>query len=106
MPKYLVQASYTAEGVKGLKKDGGSGRRDAATKLIESLGGKVESFYFAFGGTDAYVVVDMPDNASAAAASLTVGASGVVTTTLTVLLTPQEVDAACKKSPTYRAPGA
>ena len=70
MAKYLVKASYTASGAKGLLNEGGSARRDAATQLLESLGGKVESFYFAFGSNDAYVVVDMPDNASAAAASL------------------------------------
>ena len=105
MAKYLVQASYTAEGVKGLLKDGGSGRRAAAAKLIESVGGKVEAFYFAFGSCDAYVIADMPDNASAAAASLAVSSTGAVTTTVTVLLTPQEVDAACQKTPAYRAPG-
>ena len=70
MAKYLVQASYNASGVKGLLNEGGSARRDAAKQLLESLGGKVEAFYFAFGSTDAYVVVDMPDNASAAAAAL------------------------------------
>ena len=105
MAKYLVQASYTAEGVKGLLKDGGSGRRKVATTLIESVGGTVESFNFAFGSSDAYLIVDMPDNASAAAASLAVNASGAVTTQITVLLTAEEVDAACKKSPAYRPPG-
>ena len=105
MAKYLVQASYTADGVKGLLKDGGSGRRDAATKLIESVGGRVESFHFAFGSNDAYVIVDMPDNASAAAASLAVNSSGAVTTEMVVLMTPEEVDTACQKSPAYQAPG-
>lgn len=83
-----------------------AGRRDAATKLIESLGGKVESFYFAFGASDAFVVVDMPDNASAAAASLAVNASGAVATHVTVLMTAADIDAACKKTPSYRPPGA
>jgi uncharacterized protein with GYD domain len=106
MGKYLVKASYTADGVKGLLKDGGSGRRDAATQLLESLGGEVESFYFAFGSSDAYVVVDMPDNASAAAAALAVSSTGAVTTEIVVLLTPEEVDEACRKSPAYRPPGA
>jgi uncharacterized protein with GYD domain len=105
MPKYLIQASYTPDGVKGLLKDGGSARRDAVKKFIESVGGKVESFHFAFGSSDAFVVIDMPDHASAAAASLAVNASGAVTSQVTVLLTPEEVDAACKKTPTYRAPG-
>ena len=105
MAKYLVQASYTADGVKGLLKDGGSARRDAATQLLESLGGTVEAMYFAFGSTDAYVIVDMPDNASVAAAALAVNASDAVTTNVVVLLTPEEVDEACKKSPAYQAPG-
>ena len=73
--------------------------------LLESLGGTVESFYFAFGSTDAYVVVDMPDNTSAAAAALAVNASGAVTAEIVVLLTPEEVDEACRKSPAYQPPG-
>ena len=105
MAKYLVQVSYTAEGVKGLLNDGGSARRDAATQLVESLGGKVEAFYFAFGSSDAYVVVEMPDNASAVAASLAVNSTGAVTTEIVVLMTPEEVDEACQKSPVYQPPG-
>ena len=105
MAKYLVQASYTTDGVKGLLKDGGSARRDAATQVLESLGGTVEAFYFAFGSSDAYVVVDMPDNASTAAAALVVNSSGAVTTEIVVLMTPEEVDEACRKSPAYRPPG-
>ncbi len=105
MAKYLLQASYTAEGVKGLLKDGGSARRDVATSLLESLGGTVEAFYFGFGSSDAYVVVDMPDNASAAAAALAVTATGAVTTEIVVLMTPEEVDEACSKSPAYQPPG-
>ena len=105
MAKYLVKASYTASGAKGLLNEGGSARRDAATQLLESLGGKVESFYFAFGSNDAYVVVDMPDNASAAAASLAVNSTGAVTTNVVVLMTAEEVDEACQKSPAYRPPG-
>ena len=106
MAKYLIQASYTADGVKGLVKDGGSSRRSAVNKLIESMGGRVEAFYFAFGSSDAFVIVDVPDNASAAAASLAVNSSGVVTTSVTVLMTPEEIDGACRKVPAYRAPGA
>jgi uncharacterized protein with GYD domain len=105
MAKYLIQASYTAEGVKGLLAEGGSKRRDAAAKAIKAAGGKVEAFYFAFGAHDAIVIVDLPDNASAAAASLSINASGVVRTSTTVLLTPDEVDSAVKKSVPYRAPG-
>ncbi len=105
MAKYLVQASYTAEGVKGLLRDGGSARRDAATQLLTSLGGTVEGIYFAFGAVDAYVIVDMPDNVSVAAAALAVNASGAVTTNVVVLLTPEEVDEACQRSPAYQPSG-
>jgi uncharacterized protein with GYD domain len=105
MAKYLLQGSYTAEGSKGLLKDGGSKRRAAAKTLVESLGGKIESLYFAFGETDVVAIVDMPDSASAAAASLTIGASGGLASKLTVLLTPEEIDQAAKKSATYTPPG-
>ena len=105
MAKYLLQGSYTAEGSKGLLKDGGSKRRTAAKTLVESLGGKIECLYFAFGETDVVAIVDIPDSASAAAASLTIGASGGLTSKLTVLLTPEEIDQAAKKSATYTPPG-
>ncbi len=98
-------ANYVGEGVKGLLKEGGTGRRAAVEKLAASLGGSLEAFYYAFGETDAYVVVDLPDNASATATALTVAASGTVTVKTTVLMTPEEVDAATKKSPSYRPPG-
>ena len=105
MPKYLIEATYTGEGVKGLLAEGGTKRRDAAAKAIKGAGGKVEAFYFAFGKSDAIVIVDLPDNVSAAAASLAINASGVVATSTTVLLTPSELDEAAKKSVPYRAPG-
>jgi uncharacterized protein with GYD domain len=106
MPKYLIEASYTVEGVKGVQSAGGSSRRDAIAALAESAGGQLESFYFAFGERDVYTVVDLPDNESATAVALTVNASGAVTVRTTVLLTPEEVDAAAKRSVEYRAPGA
>jgi uncharacterized protein with GYD domain len=106
MPKYLISASYTAQGIKGLLKDGGSGRRAAVHKLAESVGGKVEAFYFAFGEHDALVICDVPDNVAATAVSLSVAASGAVRISTTPLITPEEVDAAAKKSVSYRAPGA
>jgi uncharacterized protein with GYD domain len=106
MPKYLIEASYTAEGVKGLQAAGGSSRRDAIAALAESVGGRLESLYFAFGEHDVYVVVDVPDNESATAVALTVNASGVVKARTTVLLTPEEVDAAANRSVDYRPPGA
>jgi uncharacterized protein with GYD domain len=105
MAKYMIQAAYTAEGVKGLLAEGGTKRREAAVKAIKKAGGKVEAFYFAFGKSDAIVIVDLPDNVSAAAASLAINASGAVTTTTTVLLTPAEIDEAAKKAVPYRAPG-
>lgn len=105
MPKYLISANYVGEGIKGLLKEGGSGRKAAVEKLAGSLGGSVESIYYAFGETDVYVIADMPDNATAAAVALTVGASGTVTVKTTVLMTPEEVDEAAKKTPNYRPPG-
>jgi uncharacterized protein with GYD domain len=105
MPKYLFHANYTNEGIKGVLKEGGTGRRAAIENLGQSVGGKLEAFYFAFGETDAYVIVDLPDNASAAAVALTVNASGAASVRTTVLMTPEEVDAATKKSPAYRPPG-
>jgi uncharacterized protein with GYD domain len=106
MPKYLIEASYTHEGVKGVQSSGGSSRRDAVTKAVESAGGRLEAFYFAFGDRDVYVIADVPDNESAAAVSLGVNASGGATTRTVVLLTPEEIDAAAKRSVDYRPPGA
>jgi uncharacterized protein with GYD domain len=105
MAKYLLHASYTAEGLKGLIRDGGSKRRAAAEEALKSVGGRVDAFYFAFGDHDAYVIVDVPDNVSATAAALTVNASGAVQVKTTVLITPEEVDQATKKTVKYRAPG-
>ncbi len=106
MPKYLITASYTAEGVKGLLKDGGTGRRAAVQKAVEGLGGKLEAIYYTFGDHDVIAIGDLPDNAAAAAMSLTVSASGSVRTSTTPLLTPEEIDAAAKKTVAYRKPGA
>ena len=105
MPKYLLHANYVGEGAKGLLKEGGSSRRAAAKKAIQSVGGKMEAFYYAFGATDAYVIADVPDNASMAALAMTINASGAVAAQTVVLLTAEEVDAAVEKTPTYRAPG-
>src|SRR5262249_11964573 len=102
---FLIEANYGVEGVKGLLKDGGSKRREAAKAAIKSVGGKMEEFYFAFGGTDAFVILDAPDNVSAAAASAAINASGSVQVRTIVLLTPEEMDEAVKKNVKYRAPG-
>jgi uncharacterized protein with GYD domain len=105
MAKYLIAASYTAEGAKGVLKEGGTKRRQAAEQAIKTAGGKLEAFYFAFGDRDAYVIVDAPDHATVAAASIAINASGAVSSKTVVLLTPEEIDQAMKKSVTYRAPG-
>jgi uncharacterized protein with GYD domain len=105
MPKYLIEVNYTLEGVRGLKAEGGSARVAAATALIEGLGGKVECFYFGFGASDVFLIADMPDNVSVAAAALAVSAGGGATPRTVVLLTASELDAAAKKQTTYRAPG-
>lgn len=105
MPKYLMQVSYTAEGAAGLLKDGGTKRRQVAQRAAESVGGRVESFYFTFGDTDALVIAELPDHASAAAIALAVAASGGASARTTVLLSPEEIDQATKKTAMYRAPG-
>jgi uncharacterized protein with GYD domain len=105
MAKFLIKASYTADGTKGLLKDGGSGRRKAVDKMVGGMGGKVECFYYAFGETDVYSVIDVPDSLAAAAMSFAISSTGAVRLTMTPLLTVEEVDAACKKSVNYKAPG-
>ena len=105
MPKFLFQASYTSEGLKGVRSGGGSARREAITHMAESVGGRLESFHFAFGDRDAYVIVELPDNESAAAVALTVNASGAVAVETVALLTPEEVDAAAGRSIDYSPPG-
>jgi len=105
MPKFLVEVKYTLDGAKGLVAEGGSSRVSATKTAVESLGGSLETFYFAFGETDAYIIIDMPDNVSAAAASLIATTSGGVMNRMVVLLTSDEIDAATKKQGNYRAPG-
>lgn len=105
MPKYLFEAHYTPDGAKGIIKDGGSARRAAIDKAVTAIGGRMESFHFAFGGVDAYVIVDLPDNVTAAAMALAVNQSGLASTRTVVLMTPEEVDAATRKVPSYRGPG-
>ena len=105
MPKYLVEARYTTEGAKGLAREGGSGRRAAVTKTVESVGGKLEAFYFGFGDVDVYIIVDLPDNISAAAVSLAANQSGFIASKTIVLMTPEEIDQATKKTTGFRPPG-
>ena len=106
MPKFLIKASYNADGARGLLKEGGTARRALVEKLVQGLGGKVEAFYFAYGEADAYVITDVPDAAAGIAISLAVNASGAVRLATIPLITPEEIDAASKKVVAYRAPGA
>jgi len=105
MAKYLIQASYTAEGVKGLVKEGGSKRKKAVERMIKKLGGKVEAFYFAFGDSDVILIVDVPDHQTMTAFLLAVGQSGAVRSTTTVLITTEQVDKAVQRTVDYRPPG-
>ena len=105
MASFMVQFSYSEQGLKGLLKEGGSKRREATEQLIKSVGGKLVAYYFAFGEYDGFAIVDGVDNVDTAAAALIVGASGAVKTKTTVLLTPEEVDRATQKSGNYRPPG-
>jgi uncharacterized protein with GYD domain len=105
MAKFLIFGSYTQQGVQGLLKDGGSARRAAVKKLVSSVGGKLEGFYFTYGEDDVVLIADLPDGAAAAAVSLTVSASGAVNTRTVPLLTAEEIDAAVKQSPAYKPPG-
>ncbi|MCH7996861.1 MAG: GYD domain-containing protein [Chloroflexi bacterium] len=105
MPKYLISASYTQEGMSGLLKEGGTSRRSTVTRLIKGMGGSLEAFYYAFGDDDVFVIFDMPDEASATAISLAIGATGAVRLKTTVLISPEAIDEAVKKTVNYRAPG-
>jgi len=105
MPKYLMQATYTTEGIQGLAKDSASGRRADVQAAITAVGGKVEAFYYSFGEYDAVVIMDLPDNVRAAALCLTVSGSGAVRVRTTPLLTVEEVDQALETRTQYRRPG-
>ena len=105
MAKYLCEASYTPEGMKGLLKEGGSSRRTAVEKLVTNMGGSLESFYYAFGDNDLYLVAEVPNHADMAAIAMTVGASGAASIKTTVLLSPEEIDGASEKTVEYRPPG-
>lgn len=106
MPRFLIQGTFTLDGLHGLLKEGGSGRVEAVRKMAESVGGRLESFDFCFGDNDTCVICELPDNKAAAAVALAVGSSGGATTKTVALLTPEEVDQAVQQSVDYRAPGA
>ena len=105
MAKFLVIATYSPDGIKGVLKSGGTARSDAVAQAIQGVGGKMESFHFAFGVDDAYVVVDMPDNVAAAAVAMAVSSTGLAACRVVVLLTPSEIDEAAKRQVAYKAPG-
>ena len=105
MPKYMLQVTYTLEGVKGVVSKGGSARKAAARAAVESAGGTLESMYFAFGSTDVFAIADLPNNAAAAAVALTVSGSGGATLNTVVLLTPEEIDEATQSGVQYTPPG-
>lgn len=106
MKKYLIKATYNADGTKGLMQEGGTGRKNAVEKMVNDMGGKVEAFYFAFGEEDVFIIAELADDISAASVGLRVNSAGLVRTSTTVLLSAEDVDAASKKSVTYRGPGA
>ena len=106
MAKFLIEASYSAEGMKGLQKDKASGRKAAVTQAFASFGGKVESIHYALGDADVYVIAECPDNVTAAAIGFAVCATGLVRTKTIPLLTVEEMDQALGKNVAYSAPGA
>ncbi|WP_351223217.1 GYD domain-containing protein [Streptomyces sp. NPDC002133] len=106
MPKYLVQASYTAEGTKGLLKEGGTGRRQAVEQAISSCGGTLDWMYFAFGDDDLYCVIDMPDDICMVSTAMTVRATGAVQSRVVPLISVEDIDIAARKSVEFRPPGA
>ena len=109
MPKYLVRATHTVEGLKGLLKEGGSSRREAIAQAVKTVDGTLEAMYYAFGETDVYLILDLPDNVTATAMSIIGNVPGTTRATYTVLITPEEVDQAVnlanEKMSAYRPPG-
>ncbi len=106
MARYLLKVSYTVDGAKGLIAEGGSARVATVEKLVEGLGGTLESFYFALGDSDAFCIVELPGATSGVSASLAVAAGGGARVSAVELLTPAQMDEAAAMKPTYRAPGA
>ena len=106
MPKYMVKASYTPEGVRGVMKEGASSRRAVVESMINGLGGSLEAFHFAFGDDDVYVTADLPSNSVAAALALAINSTDAVSVKTVVLMTPEEVDEATKLTVGYKPPGA
>ena len=106
MPHYLIKANYGPEGVAGLSASGGTARREAIDEMIGGAGGKVESFYFAFGDSDVYAIAELPDNETVAALALSINQSGATMISTVVLMTPEQMDKAADMAVEYRRPGA
>ena len=105
MPKFLYQANYTTTGIQGLLQEGGTSRRQVFEEMGREQGGKLEAFYYAFGGADLYMIYDLPDAVTAAALSLSITARGAISISTVQLITPEEIDEATRKTVTYRPPG-
>ena len=104
MPKYLVQGSYTDQGLTGLLKEGGSKRRVMVEKLAKEMGGKLEVFYYAFGSDDFVIILDLPSNIDMAATAIVAQASGMMKSRVTVLMAPEDVDQAVQRKVDFRPP--
>lgn len=105
MPKYLLTANYTADGMAGVRSAGAKARVDAVSTMLEAMGGRLESFYFAFGETDVFAIVDAPDDEAVAAAAIAINSSGAVSVNTTKLLTIDQIDDALSRTVDYRPPG-
>lgn len=106
MAKFLVEASYSAEGLRGVIKESAKSREAAVAKMVSAAGGKLEAIYWALGEADAFLLVDVPDQTTAVAMAMQAAASGAVKTKTIPLLTAAELDQAIGKGVAYRAPGA
>lgn len=106
MPKYLICANYTAEGMEGVRSAGAKARVDAVSTMLEAMGGRLDSFHFAFGDTDVFAIAEVPDDEAAAAVAIAINSSGAVNTTTTKLLTVEQIDEALRRTVDYQAPGA
>lgn len=105
MTKYLFEGNYVGEGIKGLMREGGTKRRDAVVEALKSVGGSLESMYYALGDVDVLGIFDLPSDADAAALALMINSTGRVKVRLQPLMTVEDLDEAAKKTPAYRAPG-
>ncbi|HET8717637.1 MAG TPA: GYD domain-containing protein [Nocardioidaceae bacterium] len=105
MPKYMISANYTARGMEGVRAAGAKSRVDAVSAMLEAMGGRLESFHFAFGDPDVFAVADVPDDEAAAAVAMAINSTGAVSVRTTKLLAPEQIDEALSRSVDYRAPG-